>query len=146
MADEHPFQMSLRLPKTLGADGLNQARVFLVRCGEHLKVGHAAWGKDSMVSHRLERTRIPDGVTLTEVARRHDATLVAADQLTRTARRITGDDDLTVVASRKARAIDAEGRIKAVLVLTCYGADRSTGGRCTLSVVVPRHGGRAFAE
>ena len=61
MADEHPFQMSLRLPKTLSADGLNQARVFLVRCGEHLKVGYAAWGKDSTVSRRLERCASPTG-------------------------------------------------------------------------------------
>ena len=61
--------------------------------------------------------RIPDGVALTEdgltlapLPRQLPAG--ASEQLTRTARRITGDDGLTVVASREAWAVDAEGRIE----------------------------------
>lgn len=70
------------------------------------------------------------------------------DHLARIARRITGEDDLSVVTSREAWAVDREGRIEAVLVLTCYRGERSAlpAARRTLSVVVPRHGGRSFGE
>ncbi len=54
---------------------LNQAGVFLVRCGEHLKIGHADWGKDSTVSGRLARLRVPAGVAGDPP---RDAMLVAA--------------------------------------------------------------------